>query len=235
MTQISWLDPDNLEFPPVAQALVEPDGLLAAGGDLSPARLIQAYRNGIFPWYDESQPILWWSPDPRCILKPDQLHVSRSLRKLIRQQRLRVSIDQDFSAIMLACAAPRSDADGTWISAAMQQAYGRLHQQGVAHSVEVWQQDQLVGGLYGLAIGKTFFGESMFSRVSNASKLALVTLVEQLQEWGYAFIDCQVHSQHLRSLGATEVPRSEFIRLLKDNIDRPQSHPWKLKPQQQDE
>ncbi|MFT6916205.1 MAG: leucyl/phenylalanyl-tRNA--protein transferase [Motiliproteus sp.] len=235
MTQISWLDADNVEFPPLEQALAEPDGLLAAGGDLSPARLIQAYRNGIFPWYDESQPILWWSPDPRCILKPEQLHVSRSLRKLIRQQRLRVSIDQDFSAVILACAGPRSDADGTWISPAMQQAYQRLHQQGVAHSVEVWEQNLLVGGLYGLAIGKTFFGESMFSRVSNASKLAFVTLVERLQQWDYAFIDCQVHSQHLTSLGATEVPRSDFIRLLNDNIDRPQSHPWELGPQQQDE
>lgn len=228
MTQISWLDSDNLQFPPVEQALAEPDGLLAAGGDLSPARLIQAYRNGIFPWFDESQPILWWSPDPRCILKPEELHVSHSLRKLMRQQRFRISIDQDFSAVISACAAPRRDANGTWISAAMQHAYLRLHLQGVAHSVEVWQQGKLVGGLYGLAIGKTFFGESMFSRVSNASKIGFATLVEQLQHWGYAFIDCQIHSLHLRSLGAREVPRPEFIRLLNDNIDRSQSHPWEL-------
>jgi leucyl/phenylalanyl-tRNA--protein transferase len=228
MTQISWLDPDNTLFPPVENALVEPDGLLAAGGDLSPNRLIQAYRNGIFPWFDVSQPILWWSPDPRCILKPEQLRVSRSLRKLIRQQRFQVSIDQDFKSIILACAAPRADANGTWISSEMQQAYLSLHQLGVAHSIEVWQEQKLVGGLYGLAIGKTFFGESMFSRVSNASKVGFVTLVEQLQQWGYAFIDCQVHSQHLVSLGAREVPRTEFIALLNDNIDRPQTHVWKL-------
>ncbi len=228
MTQISWLDPDNTLFPPVEQALVDPNGLLAAGGDLSPRRLIQAYRKGIFPWFDPSQPILWWSPDPRCILKPEQLKVSRSLRKLIRQQRFQVSIDQDFGAIISACAAPRHGANGTWISTAMQQAYQRLHQQGVAHSVEVWQQQKLVGGLYGLAIGKTFFGESMFSRVSNASKVGFATLVEQLQQWDYAFIDCQIHSQHLSSLGAKEVPRSEFIELLNNNIDRPQSHTWEL-------
>ncbi|MEH6822559.1 MAG: leucyl/phenylalanyl-tRNA--protein transferase [Motiliproteus sp.] len=228
MTQIIWLAPDNTRFPPVERALTDPDGLLAVGGDLSPARLIQAYRNGIFPWFDESQPILWWSPDPRCILKPEQLHVSRSLRKLMRQQRLRVSLNTCFSAVIDACAAPRCDANGTWISSEMQQAYLRLHQQGVAHSVEVWQQEQLVGGLYGLAIGKTFFGESMFSRVSNASKIGFVTLVEQLKRWDYALIDCQIHSEHLKSLGAGEVPRSEFIELLNRNIDRPQSHCWEF-------
>lgn len=228
MTRITWLNPDSLQFPPVDLALAEPDGLLAAGGDLSPARLIQAYRSGIFPWFDESQPILWWSPDPRCILKPDQLHVSRSLNKLIRQQRFRVSLDHSFDQVITACAGPRNGAEDTWISEAMQNAYLQLHRQGVAHSVEVWQQDSLVGGLYGLAIGRTFFGESMFSRVDNASKIGFVTLVNQLRQWGYGFIDCQIYSGHLTTLGAKMVPRRTFITLLNQHIDQPQLHRWAL-------
>jgi leucyl/phenylalanyl-tRNA--protein transferase len=156
------------------------------------------------------------------------LYVSRSLRKLIRQQRFRVTLDQDFAAVISACAAPRSKDDGTWITASIQHAYIQLHQQGIAHSVEVWDQQQLVGGLYGLAIGKVFFGESMFSRSSNASKVAYVTLVEQLHRWGYALIDCQVHSKHLESLGATLIPRSEFISLLEHNLEPQPSHRWQF-------
>jgi leucyl/phenylalanyl-tRNA--protein transferase len=228
MTQIPWLEPQDNKFPPADQALVEPDGLLAAGGDLNPQRLISAYRSGIFPWFDDQQPILWWSPDPRCVLIPDQLYVSRSLRKQIRKQRFRVTFDRDFAAVIHACAQPRDDDCGTWITEQMQQAYIKLHQLGVAHSVEVWQDDLLVGGLYGLAIGKLFFGESMFSHRSNASKVGYVTLVEQLYRWGYALIDCQVHSEHLESLGAQLIPRTEFLELLTTHIDQKVSHRWEL-------
>ncbi|MEH6649783.1 MAG: leucyl/phenylalanyl-tRNA--protein transferase [Motiliproteus sp.] len=230
MTQIPWLEPADHSFPPVENALADPDGLLAAGGDLSPQRLINAYRGGIFPWFDDQQPILWWSPDPRCVLRPEQLHLSRSLRKLMRQQRYTVTLDQDFTAVIQACAEPRSDEDGTWITEEMQQAYTELHQQGVAHSVEVWQDQTLIGGLYGLAIGRLFFGESMFSRKSNASKVGYATLVEQLAQWGYALIDCQVHSEHMESLGASLIPRAQFIDIVTDNIDQSLSHQWTFDP-----
>ena len=226
MTQIPWLEPDELWFPAVEQALDEPDGLLAAGGDLSPERLQLAYRRGIFPWFDDDQPILWWSPNPRCVLLPEQLHCSRSLRKLLRKQRFEVTLDQAFEAVITACAGTRDGQPGTWITPAMQQAYCELHQLGVAHSVEVWQQEQLVGGLYGLAIGRVFFGESMFSHASNASKVGFIRLVEQLQRWGYALIDCQVDSEHLQSLGATTIPRAEFIDLLEQNLEPAASHRW---------
>lgn len=226
MTQIPWLDPDEDSFPPVEQALIEPDGLLAAGGDLSPQRLINAYRGGIFPWFDDQQPILWWSPDPRCVLRPDQLHLSRSLRKFIRQQHYSVTLDQDFTAVIEACAEPRSDDNGTWITEEMQQAYIELHRLGVAHSVEVWQDETLIGGLYGLAIGKLFFGESMFSLRSNASKVGYATLVEQLAHWGYALIDCQVHSEHMESLGAKLISRAQFVDIVAANIDQRPSHQW---------
>lgn len=216
MTQIPWLD-DQLWFPPLDQALSDPDGLLAAGGDLSPQRLLLAYRSGIFPWFDDQQPILWWSPDPRCVLLPDQLYLSRSMRKLIRQDRFEVSFDQAFDQVIDACAAPRSEDPGTWITPEMQHAYLTLHRLGSAHSVEVWQQGKLVGGLYGVAIGRVFFGESMFSRVSNASKVGFAKLVEQLADWGYAVIDCQVETEHLMSLGACMIPRSEFANLLKQH------------------
>lgn len=227
MTQIPWLEPHQSNFPAADQALSDPDGLLAAGGDLSPQRLINAYRSGIFPWFDEQQPILWWSPDPRCVLIPDQLYVSRSLRKQIRKQSFRITLDQSFAAVISACAKPRDDC-GTWITDEMQQAYIKLHQQGVAHSVEVWQDNTLVGGLYGLAIGRLFFGESMFSRCSNASKVGYVTLVEQLQRWGYALVDCQIHSQHLESLGAQLIPRAEFIDILATHIDHTLDHHWEF-------
>ncbi len=204
----------------------EPNGLLAAGGDLSADRLIQAYRHGCFPWFSEGQPILWWSPDPRTVLFPDELHVSRSLGKLLRKQRYEVTLDQDFAAVISACAAPRAYADGTWISEAMQQAYQQLHQRGHAHSVEVWDQGELVGGLYGLAMGQLFFGESMFSRADNASKFGFATLVRHLKAWGFVLIDCQMPTEHLQSLGARSITRTEFADYLKQHLDQPSRAIW---------
>ena len=165
---VNWLSANSLDFPPLARALREPDGLLAAGGDLSPERLVSAYRHGCFPWFQDGQPILWWSPDPRMVLFPNELHVSRSLRKVIHQGHFEVTFDRDFAAVTHACAEPRAYADGTWITPAMQASYLQLHRRGIAHSVEVWLDGQLVGGLYGLAIGRLFFGESMFSRATDA-------------------------------------------------------------------
>ncbi|MFP5344837.1 MAG: leucyl/phenylalanyl-tRNA--protein transferase [Gammaproteobacteria bacterium] len=207
------LDPRDLAFPDADLALREPDGLLAVGGDLSPARLIEAYRNGIFPWYSEGEPILWWSPDPRMVLFPERLHVSRSLRKLLKQGRYNVTFDQAFASVIKQCAALREG--GTWITREMQHAYCRLHELGYAHSVECWRDKKLAGGLYGVALGRVFFGESMFSLEPNASKVALVRLVERLQHSGYRMLDCQVHSAHLQRLGAEDIPRVEFLRLLK--------------------
>lgn len=223
---LHWLKRQTLDFPPLEQALRNPNGLLAAGGDLSAGRLISAYRHGCFPWFQEGQPILWWSPDPRMVLLPAELHVSHSLRKLMRQGRFTVSFDRDFAAVIQACAAPRSYADGTWITPAMQDAYRELHRRGIAHSVEVWQHDQLVGGLYGLAMGRLFFGESMFSRTTNASKIAFVTLTERLRECGFALIDCQMHTQHLASFGAREIPRAEFAGYLARYVDQTGPSPW---------
>jgi leucyl/phenylalanyl-tRNA--protein transferase len=211
---LPWLDPERIAFPPAEAALADPNGLLAAGGALSADWLQAAYRRGIFPWYEEGQPILWWNPDPRLVLFPDRLHVSRSLQKLIRKSPYVLTMDKDFPAVMAACAAPRRDSAGTWITAEMEQAYTELHRRGMAHSVEVWQGETLVGGLYGVALGRVFFGESMFSRRDNASKLAFVALVEQLQAWGFSLIDCQVDSEHLRSLGAEEIARHHFLELL---------------------
>ncbi len=216
---IPWLSPSNLQFPPVEQALDDPNGLLAAGGDLSPERILFAYRHGIFPWFNPGEPILWWSPNPRCVLFPDHLHISRSLRKRLRQEPFRVTFDTAFERVLSACAAPRSYASGTWISPAIQQAYGQLHRLGVGHSVEVWEGEELVGGLYGLAIGAVFFGESMFSTRPDASKIALVYLVERLKKSGYALIDCQVYNEHLASLGASEIPRQQFLAHLQRLLD----------------
>lgn len=223
---LTWLQRNTLTFPPLAKAMREPNGLLAAGGDLSADRLVQAYRHGCFPWFSEGQPILWWSPDPRTVLFPAELHVSRSLAKLLRQQRYEVTFDQDFAAVIQACAAPRSYADGTWITEAMQNTYLQLHQRGYAHSVEVWDQGELVGGLYGLAMGQLFFGESMFSRADNASKYGFATLVRQLQAWGFVLIDCQMPTDHLHSLGARAIPRSDFAGYLRDHLDQASSGPW---------
>jgi len=225
-TMLTWLNRDTFDFPPLHKALHEPNGLLAAGGDLSPERLIHAYRHGCFPWFQEGQPVLWWSPDPRTVLFPDELHVSRSLAKLLRQQRYQVSFDTDFPAVIAGCAAPRDYADGTWITEQMQAAYCQLHRQGVAHSVEVRQQGELVGGLYGLAMGRLFFGESMFSRADNASKVGFVTLVEHLRQAGFVLIDCQMPTDHLRSLGARSIDRADFVTYLARHLDQPATVNW---------
>jgi len=223
---LTCLQRDSLSFPPLERALRDPNGLLAVGGDLSVERLIQAYRHGCFPWYQAGQPILWWAPDPRTVLFPHEVHISRSLRKTLRQGAFRVTFDRDFPAVIQGCAAPRDYADGTWITPEMQAAYQELHRRGVAHSVEVWQGETLVGGLYGLAIGQLFFGESMFSRADNASKVGFVSLVKRLEEWGFVLIDCQMPTQHLQSLGARSIPRSEFAAYLQRHLDQPNSANW---------
>ncbi len=221
--QLTILDPHNSrqDFPPLTEAMTDPDGLLAAGGCLSEKRLLKAYRSGIFPWYSPGEPILWWSPNPRLVLFPEQLIVSRSLRKKIRQHIFTCTIDQAFNQVIAACAKPRSYSEGTWISDDIQLAYQRLHQSGYAHSAEAWLNGELVGGLYGIALGKVFFGESMFHTYTDASKVVFVSLVEQLKAWDYQLIDCQVHSEHLASLGAVNCERSEFITLLNQYCDEP--------------
>jgi len=198
-------------FPPVDSAT--PEGLLAVGGDLSSERLLAAYQHGIFPWYNPGQPILWWSPDPRAVLYPEKLKISRSLRKTLKRGQLRVTFDSCFRDVMLACAAPREQfpGGGTWITDAMVEAYTRLHAMGYAHSIETWHENRLVGGLYGVALGGVFFGESMFARETDASKVALVVLVSKLRAWGFVLIDCQIPSAHLTSLGAEEIPRDAFL------------------------
>lgn len=211
---LNWLQPNEYRFPPLEQALDEPNGLLAVGGDLSSQRLIAAYRHGCFPWYQAGQPLLWWSPDPRTVLLPEQLHVSRSLQKRIRQDAFHVTLDKDFEAVIRNCAAPRDYTDATWITPAMQEAYITLHRQGIAHSVEVWQEQELVGGLYGLAMGQLFFGESMFSRKTDASKVGFVFLVTQLKRWGFVLIDCQMPTQHLASFGSVSISRRAFAKYL---------------------
>jgi len=216
---LAWLDSTTVGFPAVDSALTTPNGLLAVGGDLTPDWLITAYQQGIFPWYEADQPILWWSPDPRMVLFPDEFHVSGSLRKLLRRDCYRFSLDRDFAAVIQACSEPRSRSGGTWITGELKSAYRRLHELGIAHSVEVWDAGNLVGGLYGVALGQVFFGESMFSRSSNTSKLALVFLLKHLRKWGYRLIDCQVSSAHLGNLGAREISRGEFMQLLNRYVD----------------
>ncbi len=206
---IPWLS-RNDSFPPPELALAEPNGLLAAGADLSPARLLAAYRLGIFPWYSPGEPILWWSPDPRMVLFPPEFRLSRSLAKRLRRPDYQVRVDSDFDAVTRACAEPRVGQSGTWISAEMRAAYRRLHELGQAHSVETWIGGDLVGGLYGVAIGRVFYGESMFSRVSDASKIALAHLVWQLRRWDFGLIDCQMETKHLASLGARPIAARQF-------------------------
>ncbi len=220
---IYLLDPDDpaAPFPALEQAEEEPNGLLAVGGDLSIVRLLGAYRKGIFPWYSPGQPILWWSPDPRTVLFPERVVVSRSLAKSIRNRGYTVSIDRDFPAVIEACSAPRQEEDGTWITDEMAAAYTHLHQAGYAHSVEIWRDGRLVGGLYGVALGRIFFGESMFSRERDASKVALVYLSELLHGWGFSLIDCQVYTGHLVRLGAEEIPRSRFTEILDRSVSEP--------------
>jgi len=222
MTAPYWLNPyDPTDFPNVSLALRDPDGLLAVGGDLSIERLLTAYQRGIFPWYSGDQPILWWSPDPRSVLFPNKLHVSRSLRKTIRKQLFDITFDTAFTEVIQACSEPRTDGLGTWITDEMQQAYLRLHQAGYAHSVESWLNGKLVGGLYGVAIGNVFFGESMFSHVTDASKVAFVFLVRQLQRWQFELIDCQIQTAHLNQFGAELIPRSRFVQLLDQYCNQP--------------
>jgi leucyl/phenylalanyl-tRNA--protein transferase len=217
---IPWLSPSD-RFPPLEAALAEPNGLLAAGADLSVARLLDAYRLGIFPWFSPGEPILWWSPDPRMVLVPAEFKVSRSLARRLRRRDYEVRMDTDFAAVMAACAEPRPGQAGTWISAEMQAAYARLHAAGFAHSMETWIGGKLAGGLYGVAIGGMFYGESMFSRVSDASKLALAHLVAQLRRWGFGLIDCQMETAHLASLGARPVSRAAFRRQLEGLLHLP--------------
>jgi leucyl/phenylalanyl-tRNA--protein transferase len=208
-------------FPSPNEALTEPNGLLAAGGDLEPERLLSAYAQGIFPWYQEGQPILWWSPDPRAVLWPRELKVSRSLRRSMRNRGFEFRVDTAFDAVVAGCAAPREYGGGTWITAEMAAAYGRLRGLGWAHSFESWRDGVLVGGLYGVALGSVFFGESMFSRATDASKVALVRAVEVLQAAGIELIDCQVASAHTTSLGAIEIPRERFLKYVADLCQPP--------------
>lgn len=206
---IPWLA-ERPEFPPVERALIEPGGLLAAGGKLTPEWLLAAYRQGIFPWYSTGEPILWWSPDPRLVLIPSRISISRSLRKTLRRNRFEVRFDTAFAQVMAACAEPREPGVGTWITAEMQRAYLHMNELGYAHSVETWENGRLVGGLYGMALGRAFFGESMFCRRTDASKVALAYLARYLELQNFAVIDCQMTTSHLLSLGAQEMPRSEF-------------------------
>ncbi|NLW04875.1 MAG: leucyl/phenylalanyl-tRNA--protein transferase [Pseudomonadaceae bacterium] len=213
MLEIWQLDKE-LWFPSPNLALKEPNGLLAFGGDLSAKRLLLAYQQGIFPWFNEGEPPLWWSPAPRMVLYPAKIKISRSLKKRLKREEFQFSFDTCFAEVIQHCASSRQATTGTWITPEMQQAYNQLHQQGHAHSVEVWQNQQLVGGLYGLALGGIFFGESMFSKVSDASKVALVVLTQHLQEQGFSLIDCQVYTDHLASLGAQEISRELFLQTL---------------------
>ena len=224
---IPWLDAKD-RFPPVERALREPNGLLAAGGDLSVARLVQAYENGIFPWYSDGQPVLWWSPDPRMVLVPRELKVARSLRKRLAKRDYEVRADTAFGEVIRACAAPRGGQDGTWITGEMIAAYSRLHGAGYAHSVETWIGGRLVGGLYGVALGRMFYGESMYAVAPDASKIALAHLVRQLDRWGYGLIDCQMATAHLARFGAREIPRAEFMRKLANLVNYPHTdYPWR--------
>lgn len=216
MKRLTWLaaeDPPE-RFPPVSQALDEPQGLLAAGGDLSPERLVAAYRRGIFPWYSPGEPVLWWSPDPREVLFPAEMHRSRSLQRTIRRGTFQVTQDAAFGQVIAACAAARGERTGTWITAEMQAAYCELHRRGLAHSIEAWLDGELAGGLYGVRTGRVFCGESMFSRRDDASKVALAWLVDRCPGLGIALIDCQMPSEHLRRLGSRPIPRRQFLDFL---------------------
>ena len=219
---ITWLSPQDApeRFPPLERALDEPPGLLAAGGDLSPERLLAAYERGIFPWYSPGQPVLWWSPDPRAVLFPREFHCTRSLAKTLRNAGFETAIDRDFAAVIAGCAAPRESSLGTWITPEMRAAYLELHRHGHAHSFETYRDAALVGGLYGVRLGDVFFGESMFSRERDASKVALARLVEFALAESIVVIDCQLPSPHLQSLGSRSIPRSQFQTLLREHLPR---------------
>jgi leucyl/phenylalanyl-tRNA--protein transferase len=216
MKRLTWLAPEDppTRFPPIGEALDDPPGLLAAGGDLTPARLVEAYRRGIFPWYSQGEPVLWWSPDPREVLLPAAIHISRSLQRTLRRGVYRVTENQDFAAVIAACATARGPATGTWITLEMQAAYLELHARGIAQSIEVWSGTELAGGLYGVRSGRVFSGESMFSRRDDASKVALAWLAGHCAQRGITLIDCQMPSAHLRTLGSSPMPRREFLEFL---------------------
>jgi leucyl/phenylalanyl-tRNA---protein transferase len=223
---IPWLAAET-PFPPVSRALRSPNGLLAAGADLSPKRLLSAYRLGIYPWFSEGDPILWWSPDPRMVLVPDEFRVTRSFAKTLRNARYEVRVDTSFRAVMEACAAPRDGQDGTWITTSMIDAYVRMHELGHAHSFETWIDGELAGGLYGMAVGRVIFGESMFTRVRDASKIALAHLVRHAQSQGFELIDCQMETSHLASLGARPIPREEFSARIAELVNSgPEPQRW---------
>ncbi len=216
-------------FPPVEDAIYSPNGLLAVGGNLSPVRLLDAYRHGIFPWFGPDDPIMWWSPDPRMVLFPQEFRISRSLRKTLRSGIYEVRTDTAFNEVMQGCAAPRAGQRGTWIHEDMIAAYNELHRLGYGHSVEVWHAGELVGGVYGVAIGHMFYGESMFSRKRDASKVALAHLAAQAIHWNLGLIDCQMYTEHLASLGAREIPRTEFIQRVQELIHYPDlASPWRF-------
>ncbi|HMB61078.1 MAG TPA: leucyl/phenylalanyl-tRNA--protein transferase [Xanthomonadales bacterium] len=208
-------------FPDTRDALLHPNGLLAWGGDLSPPRLLNAYRLGIFPWYSDDEPVLWWSPAPRCVLFPEAVHLSRRTRRRYNSGGYTITADTAFSRVIAACATPRKPGDGTWITGEMQSAFELLYELGHAHSVEVWSEGLLIGGVYGLALGRIFFGESMFSRQTDASKIGLVALCKQLHDWGFGLFDCQVPNPHLKSMGAVVIPRAQFEEKLRIGISQP--------------
>ncbi len=208
----------NISFPPLETA--DEDGFLAIGGDLSPERLLEAYRRGIFPWYNEDDPICWWSPDPRCVIFPDRLHISKSMQRILHTDQFQFTVNKAFEQVMKQCSTiKRKGEQGTWIHQEMIDAYTKLHEQGFAYSAEAWHEGKLVGGLYGLKMGKLFFGESMFSCITNASKFAFIKWVQLLQGEGVKLVDCQMHTNHLESLGAEMIPRHEFIKVINENID----------------
>jgi leucyl/phenylalanyl-tRNA--protein transferase len=214
-------------FPPADAALDDPNGLLAAGGGLSIARLLAAYASGIFPWFNEGDPVLWWCPDPRMVLPTDAVHISRSLRRRLRRADYDITFDHAFREVIRACAAPRKHDSGTWLVPSMIRAYERLYDAGAAHSVEVWIDGQLAGGLYGVALGRMFFGESMFTRRTDGSKMAIALLAAQLSRWGFPLIDCQMRTEHLASLGAVEIPRRSFVARVRELVQHePVASPW---------
>lgn len=218
-------------FPPVDRALDDPNGLLAAGGGLGLARLLDAYSHGIFPWFSEGDPVLWWCPDPRMVLPTDGFHQSRSLKRRLKKRDYQVTADRAFHQVLLECAAPRRDQAGTWLVPAMIRAYERMHRAGAAHSIEVWSGDELIGGLYGVALGRMFFGESMFSRRTDGSKIALAHLCGQLARWHFPLVDCQMRTSHLETLGARSMPRREFVRLVRRLVSEPgHSGVWTFDP-----
>lgn len=228
MNGIVWLgdEEDPAWFPPATSALNEPDGLLAAGGELTPARVLAAYERGIFPWYSEGQPVLWWSPDPRAVLFPDEFRISRSLGRALRNGPFVTRLDTDFDAVIEGCAAPRASGTGTWLTGEMIAAYRRLHSLGFAHSVETWHGERLVGGLYGVCLGRVFFGESMFSIETDASKVALVRLMAEARARAIVLIDCQVPNAHLQSLGSRAIPRAQFLQVLEQHARPREPGSW---------